>query len=254
VADVIGYGVVALAVLVGVVLLWPTPRGARRLLVRWGVSDPTDAEVTDALTYLRRRRIWYPPVFLAGPALVRWLSGWRPQSLWSLLGTLLLGALLAELLAQRPTRRSRREASLEPRRVRDLVPGWALAVLAVAATAVVLVGAVGLFGVRLPNLLAVGDSDVLAPHPGIAAAGAVATVLAVSAVLWLSVRRPPSGQPRSDAVLRIRSGRVATGLGVAALCALAATGTTFLGLLVTLVGLVAWRRLIASATNVVAAA
>lgn len=190
--------------------------------------------------------------FLAGPVLVRWLSGWRPQSLWSLLGTLLLGALLAELLAQRPVRRSRREASLEPRRVRDLVPGWALAVLAVTATAVGVVGAVGLFGLRLPNLFAVGDADVLAPHPGVAAAGAVAAVLTVSAVLWLSVRRPPSGQPRSDAVLRIRSGRVATGLGVAAVCALAATGTTFLGLLVTLTGLLAWR-LIAGATNVAAA-
>lgn len=248
-SDAIVYGTLALVALAVAVWLWPGRRNARRLLLRWGVADPTGAEVADAHTYLRRRWIWYVPLFLGGPPLVRWLSGAHLEGFWLLLGTLLFGALLAELLAQRPARRPWRVASLDRRRVRDLVPGWALGTLALAGTTVVAAGIADLLGAHLPTVVAVGDSDALSPHAGAVLVTAAAVLLLVLAVLWLSVRRPPDGQPRADAVLRIRSGRVATGLGVAALCSLVATGTTFVGFLIMMGGLIAWRA-IAGATRV----
>ena len=73
-------GVVGLAVLEGLfglvilAILWPTRRSGVRLLGRWGVADPSEAELAEALTYLRRRRFWYPWLFLG--LLVAFFEAW----------------------------------------------------------------------------------------------------------------------------------------------------------------------------------
>src|SRR4051794_8798465 len=123
-------GLVGLAILI---VLWPGEKQGKRLLKRWGVPDPDDAEVALAVRYLKRRRFWYPWLFLAIPPLLDRTAG-------SLFTTLMLGGLIAELLAQRPSRGPRREAVLVRRTLLDLVPGWALglSVLAAAGSIVVL--------------------------------------------------------------------------------------------------------------------
>ena len=66
-------GVIAIEGLFGrliLTILWPTRRSATRLLRRWGVAHPTAAEQAQALTYLRRRRFWYPWLFLGLPAVL----------------------------------------------------------------------------------------------------------------------------------------------------------------------------------------
>jgi hypothetical protein len=51
-----------LSVVFGLLLLalWPGERQGTKLLKRWGVAEPEEAEITIAVTYLRRRRLWYP--------------------------------------------------------------------------------------------------------------------------------------------------------------------------------------------------
>lgn len=54
---------VAIAVVL-LLALWPVRSRAVALLRRWGVDDPTDVETDDALSYLRRRRLAYPGLYL----------------------------------------------------------------------------------------------------------------------------------------------------------------------------------------------
>jgi hypothetical protein len=53
------------ALVVLVMLVWPTAAAARRLLRRWRVTEPRPEQVAEALSYLRRRRFWYPWLLLA---------------------------------------------------------------------------------------------------------------------------------------------------------------------------------------------
>src|SRR3954447_18777959 len=93
-------GVLGLTILI---VLWPGEKHGKRLLTRWGVPDPDAAEVALAVRYLKRRRLWYPWLFLAIPPLL------DDKTTGSILAVLLLGRLIAELLAQRPVRGPRRE-------------------------------------------------------------------------------------------------------------------------------------------------
>src|SRR5947209_8181946 len=109
--------------LLGLILLclfWPTRPRAVRLLRKWGVAEPDDRAGETTRRYLRRRRFAYP-FLCAGEAFLPLDS----LSLADLIFvTLLVGGLLAELLAQRPVRGPRREAILMRRTLTDLIPLW----------------------------------------------------------------------------------------------------------------------------------
>lgn len=183
--------------------LWPGQRQGQRLLRRWGITDATEQDVADAVTYLRRRRFWYPWLFMAVPAVAaRWFGVDPRDTAWGLLATILVGTLVAEILAQRPVRTARRSASLVRRRVGDLVPTWALVVFGVA----VVVTAVRLATQREWSLLA----------------AALVAMAVAGLVVLLAVRRPAVGRPDVDLALRTRSARVAVGLGIAVAAWLAA--------------------------------
>jgi hypothetical protein len=241
-------GVIAIEGLVGLVilaLLWPSPKAARRLLIRWGAPHPTEAEVAQALTYLRRRRFWYPWLCIGLPAL---LDGTRllpdnQDGNWEIPAMLLIGALLAEMFAQRRAPAPVRAAVPVRRGVTDLVPGWALALHGLAALAafVLLGGALAGIG-WARNWYPSWSTRTL----WVALGAAVLTVLVVWVVVGLALRRPPVAELRIDPLLRMRSARVPVGLGTATLCALAAGGQSDLrGALIVVVGLFLWVRITA---------
>ncbi|MFK0249177.1 hypothetical protein ACIQUM_31145 [Amycolatopsis azurea] len=184
-------GLVGLVILI---VLWPGEREGKKVLRRWGVDDPSPSDIAEAVRYLRRRRFWYPWLYLGLPLLADVVGVHGGMS--SILATLLVGALIAEVFAQRPRKGARREATLERRGVRELIPVWGLITYAVIAAAAAVWIAVNQWWAQL----------------GIAAG--------VSAVTWLvvllAVRRPSTGDTAADAALRVRSARVAAGLGLAA--------------------------------------
>ncbi|MFD9734750.1 hypothetical protein [Umezawaea sp. NPDC059074] len=180
------------------IALWPTDKTAAKVLRKWHVADPTPAQVAESKVYLKRRRLLYPWLFLAigygASKLLPAADYFVPQ----ILLTVLAGMLLAELIsAARPTRGPRRVAVLAPRRVVDVVPAWGLVVFGAAAVALA-VALVVARPVPVPSLIALA-----------------AVVLAVTGAVRLAVRRPTSGDEAVDAALRVRSGRVALGLGLA---------------------------------------
>ena len=221
-------------------ILWPNQRSGVRLLGRWGVADPTEPELAEALTYLRRRRFWYPWLFLGLGFLVDTTS-MLPSSqnnVWSIPAVLLTGALLAELFAQRRSPTPVRAAIPVRRGLTDIVPGWALVLHAVAA-----LGAVVLLGGALAGL---GWARHWYPNWSarilwIALGGAVLSVVVVWVIVGLALRRPAVAELRIDPLLRTRSARVPVGLGIATLCALIGGGESdFRGMIVIVAGLFCW--------------
>jgi len=196
-------GLFGLAILI---VLWPGERQGKRVLARWGVAEPFDAEIEVAVRYLKRRRFWYPWLWLGLPVLPRLAGLDLPESntLGTIFATLLSGGLLAELLAQRPSRGPRREALLEQRGILDFVPAWVLILTGATELAAIVNLGFSVAGVRL----------VLA----------VAAIAASWLILLLAVRRPATGPERADLALRCRSARVALGLGVGAAAGLAWIG------------------------------
>ncbi len=205
VADALIMGLFGVVILV---LLWPGETQGAKVLRRWGVGDPSRSDVAEAVRYLRRRRFWYPWLFLGLPVLAD-AAGVRGDSTAFFLATLLVGALIAEVLAQRPPKSARREAGLDRRAVSGLIPVWGLVTYATIVAAAV---------------------AWLVVHRWWALLGIAA---AVSAVTWLiillAVRRPSTGDSAADGALRVRSARVAAGLGLAATVTLAIPEVTNLG-------------------------
>jgi hypothetical protein len=239
--DVLGLsvfeGIVGLVILG---FLWPTRRSGIRLLARWGVADPTETELAEALTYLRRRRFWYPWLLIGLGALVDSTS-MLPRSqdnVWSIPAVLLIGALLAELLAQRRSNAPVRVAIPVRRGLTDIVPSWALILHAVAA-----LGAVVLLGGALAGL---GWARHWYPNWSarilwIALGGALLSVLLVWVIVGLALRRPAVAEVRIDPLLRARSARVPVGLGIATLCALIGGGESdFRGMIIVVAGVGLW--------------
>ena len=239
-------GVLGLALIEGLIglvilaILWPTTRSAARLLGRWGVADPADAELAAALTYLRRRRLWYPWLFLGIGFLVdgtNLLPG-NQDNAWSIPAVLLVGALLAELFAQRRNTAPVRVAIPLRRGLTDIVPGWALTLHAIAALSTVVLLGGALTGVGwAARWYPTWSGRVL----WIALGAAVLSVLVVWVIVGLALRRPAVAEVRIDPLLRTRSARVAIGLGIATLCALIGSGESdFRGMIILFAGLICW--------------
>jgi hypothetical protein len=204
-------GLVGLAILI---VLWPGEKQGERLLKRWGVPDPDDADVALAVRYLKRRRLWYPWLYLAIPPLI------GDTGTGTFIATLLLGGLIAELLAQRPSRGPVREAVLAPRTLPAIVPAWVLVLGGLAATG------------SIVHLALTAHWKPLAV--------AVGTVVLCAVVTALAVRRPAVGDPRVDLALRRRSARVTIGLGIAACTTIGWPAGDFRSFLVVVVALAAF--------------
>jgi hypothetical protein len=236
---------VALLALValGVLVLLPGRGTGERFLMRWGVPRPTGEQIEAANRYLRRRRLLYPVCWLVGPALMLLVAdllgpadGLDGRRLWGLLASVLAALLLAELLATlRPARGTVRSAVLVRRRVRDLVPWWAV------STHLLLVGLVAAqsgaaIAAHSWAAAAVAADAAAAPAAGEQPAGHLDAgfvgvaldvsgswlvladvalgLLAVYGVVLLAVRRRAEADPQVDPVLRTRSARVAVGIGI----------------------------------------
>ncbi|MEV6642862.1 hypothetical protein [Amycolatopsis sp. NPDC051371] len=204
-------GLIGLTILIA---LWPGEKHGKRLLERWGVPDPDAAEVALAVRYLKRRRLWYPWLYLAIPPV---LGDTGPGTI---ITTLLVGGLIAELLAQRPSRTPRREAVLAPRTLTDVVPIWALVLSGLASAG------------ALVRLVWTAQWTLLA--------AAVGTTVVCWVITALAVRRPTASELRADLALRRRSGRVAIGLGIAACAAIGWPGGNLGSLLAVVAGLAAF--------------
>lgn len=191
--------IVAVGIVLGVfgllilLLFWPGERQGRRLLRKWGIDRPADQDVTDAVRYLKRRRLWYPWLFLLLPPLAR-LGSAAADFWWTVAWTVLLGGLLGELFALPPGKAEHRQAMLTPRRVVDLVPVWALVLLGIATA-----GGLLRYGIERQW-----------PSFGVVALCTVAAAV----IIALAVTRATVGDPVVDLVLRTRSARVATGLAI----------------------------------------
>lgn len=199
-------GVVVGVGLVLTMMLWPTPSTGRRLLKKWEVADPTEAQVTDAVRYLRKRRLLYPWIYLAG--------GLGPEfddDLTQLVIIVLGGALLAELIALRPPRSAQRVASLVPRGLFDIASKGVL-----LSYVVIVLGALIHLGIeqQWQRALWLGVS-----------------VAAVAVVIWAAVARPATGDERVDMALRTRSVHVSAGLGAAVAAVLIPGKFGFFGIL-----------------------
>ncbi|WP_103350273.1 hypothetical protein [Amycolatopsis sp. CA-128772] len=218
-------GLFGLAILI---VLWPGEKHGKRLLERWGVPGPGPGEVAMAVRYLKRRRLWYPWLFLAIPPLL------GDEGAGTIVVTLLLGGLIAELLAQRPNRGPRREAVLVPRTLPGIVPVWVLVLGGLAAAG---------------SMVHLG---VTAQWKQLAVAAGTAVVCA--AIALLAVRRPAVGDPRADLALRTRSARVAIGLGIGACTAIGWPAGDFVSFLVVVAGLAAFLAVTAPVKRLPAAA
>ena len=194
--------------LVLTMMLWPTPSTGKRLLRKWQVTDPTEAQVTDAVRYLRKRRLLYPWIYLAGA----FGPDFKPEMTTHLVIVVLGGALLAELIALRPPRSAQRVASLTPRRLAD-----------VASTAVLVLYLVIVLGVLVHLCL---------EQQWQRAGWLVLSAAAVAVITWAAVARPASGDLRVDMALRTRSVHVSAGLGAAVAWALVPGKWEFIGILV----------------------
>src|SRR5262245_55414086 len=54
--------------------LWPTRESGRRLLQRWGIAAPVTPQITEAVRYLRQRRILTVLLLTVVPALLLLLA------------------------------------------------------------------------------------------------------------------------------------------------------------------------------------
>jgi hypothetical protein len=147
------------------------------------------------------------------------------------LASLLVGGLLAEIIALPPRRATNEEAPLDDRRVRDLVPVWSI------WTAAVLLG--GLVALATAALVGVEAGQVL-PSPWWALLLGFGAAATGATIVWLAVRWPPNRRNRADDALRLRSARVGIGLAMAAIGAIAASGGGVVGLALGVAGIVGW--------------
>lgn len=191
----------ALLLLVVVVVLSPSLGSGKRVLRTWGIRDPNDEQAAEARIYLLQRRVLYVFLFMglrpASGALD--LDDLRLPGL-GIFGPLVAAMLIGELISLWWPVGGVRSASLERRGWRDLVPRWAV------GTVLVLVALVVVFAVAAPTPL--GDRLT-------GVAYAAGCLVLVGLVVHLAVRRPSGTDEAVATALRLRTARVAVGIGFA---------------------------------------
>ncbi|MBB4906638.1 hypothetical protein [Actinophytocola algeriensis] len=183
----------ALAACLLLLVLWPTKHSGGRLLQRWGVPRPEPAQVTEAVRYLRQRRVLYVALFLLFPSVAGAVdSGDSPAGV-VILVPLLVAMLVAEAIATLRPVSGVRTASLDRRTWRDLVPRWAVRTTVGGAVVTAVLAVAGASWLTLGYVLA--------------------CLLLVCGLIALAVRRPAVDDEAVDAALRTRTARVAVGIG-----------------------------------------
>lgn len=182
----------ALAGAVLLLVLWPTKDSGKRLLQRWGLPQPEPGQVTEAVRYLRQRRVLYVALFLLFPSVAGLVDGDRFAGV-AIFVPLLVAMLVAESVASLRPVSGVRTASLDRRTWRDLVPRWAVRTFGAGAVVTFVLAAAG------ASWLALGY--------------VVACLLLVSGLVAIAVRRPAVDDEVVDAALRTRTARVAVGIG-----------------------------------------
>jgi hypothetical protein len=226
-ANVMVYAFVGLALLV---VLWPTLPGAKRILKRWGVPDPDDAQGRLAVKYLRDRRLLYPPLFLLAP--LAFPEGWGAE----FFVPLVVALLGAEAIAAFRRVRGPRVARLTPRRSRDLVQRWAVGLMVALGLVAMVMGVASLvaqqWADRIVESIPPGGSwrtpegavttmtdytrsQIEQPVWLIVLIGVVLGLGMVLGLVQLALHRTSVPDPQVDAALRTRSARVAVGIGIA---------------------------------------
>jgi hypothetical protein len=184
--------------------LWPTARSGRRLLRTWGIPRPRPDQVDVAVGYLRQRRILYVAGFLLLPPLVGLVL--RPEAPGvRLFVPLLVAMLVAETVATLRPAGGVRVARLDRRGWQDLVPRWAVVVLAAMALLTAGLAGYGLTQARGP--------ETVEQTSGAALVYLVVCLAMVGLLVHLAVRRPSVLDEAVDAALRRRTARVAVGIG-----------------------------------------
>lgn len=194
----------AIAVAVLLLVLWPTQRSGQRLLKTWGIPRPRPDQVTEAVRYLRQRRILYVVMLLVVPPLAGLVIRTDTAGV-SLFVPLLLAMLVAELVATLRPVSGVRVARLDRRGWRDLVPRWAVWAMAVMA---VLTAGLAAYGLTQERPLWSSGPNSLA-----ALGYLVAALAMVGLLVLLAVRRPAVADEEVDGALRTRTARVAVGIG-----------------------------------------
>jgi len=242
-AELLGLGLAgAAAAGLGLRFSSPTPRRGEAFLQCCGVAAPTPEECERAATYLRQhRQIFLVLVVLLVPGLtgLTALVGEGEASLiWGLAGGLVGGALLTLVVVEVSRSTSRRQSTGRLRRrpcrvLRSLDPFHLAAIVVTLALFVcgLLAAVVGFAAQRWAHHVVTWYSQradligaVATPPQGFARLWLVLTLLvavaaATTAAVWLSLFRYPEPDDSLDAVLRLRTARVALGTGALA-CAL----------------------------------
>ncbi|MET0133820.1 MAG: hypothetical protein ABW215_09525 [Kibdelosporangium sp.] len=191
------------------------------------MPSPDESQAAVAAGYLRGRRLLYPVLFLAAPAALSGLANGPVRQLAPLVVALPIAAV-------RPVR-GPRVATLTRRHRRDFVPTWAVGLLLGLATLAVLLGAAGWaaqpWADQVAAVIPAGDSrspegitmnvaenyhaEITQPVWPLVFVGVLVGLVIVLGVVRLAVRRGSVADLQVDGALRMRSARVAVGIGIA---------------------------------------
>jgi hypothetical protein len=219
----------AIAIAVMLLVLWPTRQSGTRLLRNWGVPEPIEGQVAEAVRYLWQRRLLMVVLFVVMPTLADLvMPAAADGTAIGVFVPLLAAMLIAELIATLRPVSGVRFASLDARRWQDLVPRWGVVAFAVPAVLAVALSGLALAGQTWADAYAAAlppnddqwwvSADYRAEmtnDTGWFTLGGAALCLVVVAVLvHLAVRRPAVPDAAVDVALRTRTARVAVAVGI----------------------------------------
>ncbi|MCT2586461.1 hypothetical protein [Actinophytocola gossypii] len=218
-----------IAIVVMLVVLWPTRQGGTRLLRNWGVPEPAGQQVAEAVRYLWQRRRLMVVLFVVVPTLADLVvPALADGTVIGIFVPLLAAMLIAELIATLRPVSGVRFASLGPRRWQDLVPRWGVVAFAVPAVLAVGLSWLAIAGQTWADAYAAAlppnddqrwiSADYRAEMTNdtgwFTLGSAVLCLVVVATLVHLAVRRPAVPDAAVDAALRARTARVAVAVGI----------------------------------------